>query len=58
MLELLELGLQGSFEALHVGAETKGSLKEQFVVLLLSQLSSLSHDSLKNTFIHWLNFRV
>lgn len=58
VLELLELGLQGSFEALHVGAETKGSLKEQFVVLLLSQLSSLSHDSLKNTFIHWLNFRV
>lgn len=58
VLELLELGLQGSFEALHVGAETKGSLKEQFVVLLLSQLSSPRHDSLKNIFIHWLNFRV
>jgi hypothetical protein len=33
MLDLPELHLQGSFEAHHVGAETKGSLKEQFLFL-------------------------
>lgn len=33
VLDLLELHLQGSFEALHVGTKTKGSLKEQFLFL-------------------------
>lgn len=50
MLELPELGSQGSFEALHVGAETRGSLKGQFVFFTTEPIFQPRHDSLKKYF--------